>query len=149
MSEAVMRRSNLRNYEVISDPGTHVVKVAGSVKPDFIIEDGAKSRYLVNLRVSTIKGFEECLHIMGNRENVPFKDVRHNFMTGALWSNDVDDLERLPAKGESIIATFDYVDDVMRCVSLTLIPRRELNKFDLDAHCNSRGLFKSLLQERK
>jgi hypothetical protein len=51
----------------------------------------------------------------------------------------------LPVKGEKVIVTFDYVDDIMRCTSLSLIPREDLNTFDLNAYSQSRKLFKNLL----
>ncbi len=47
-----------------------------------------------------------------------------------------------------VIATFDYVDDILRCTSVTLIPRKELDKFDLDTVCENRSLFKSLLLKK-
>ena len=31
----------------------------------------------------------------------------------------------MPTKGERVIATFEYVDFVLRCTSITLIPRKE------------------------
>ena len=147
MGIAVMKKSNLSNYQVISEPGTHVVKVASSIKPEYLYGDGAKARYIVNLRVATTEGFEECLKIMGNYEMVEFKRVRGCFMSGAIWQNDLEDITRLPAKGEEVIAVFDYIDDILRCTSLTLIPREKLPAFRLESLCKSRQLFKQLLKK--
>lgn len=145
MSNAILKKTNLRNYEIIPRPGTYVVKVANSVKPDYLIEDGSKSRYVVNLRASTIEKLEECVGLMGRRDSVPFWTVRHCFLSGALWDNDLDDITRLPTKGEEIIATFEMKDEELLCTALTLIPRKQLDTFDLDAYCQSRKLLKSLL----
>jgi len=145
---AIMKKEHLRNYDVIPGPGTFVLKTANTVKPEYLYGDGAKSRYLVNLRAATIDGFERCLEIMGNNESVEMdKSVYNCFMSGSIWENDLPDITKLPNKGEEIIATFDYVDDILRCTALTLIPRRELDKFDLDAVCSSRKLFKNLLKK--
>ena len=127
-------------------PGTFIVKVANAIKPEYLIEEGSKSRYIVNLKCSTIKQMEKCLRMMGPKEIVPFHEVKSCFMSGAIWDNDIDDITRLPAKGEEIIATFEMVNDILRCTGLTLIPRKKLDKFDLDAYCNSRQLLKNLLK---
>ena len=146
MSNAVLKKSNLRNYEVIPGPGTYIVKVSNSVKPEYLLEDGSKSRYIVNLRASTIDKLQECVALMGRRDTVPFYEVKKCFLSGALWDNDIDDITRLPTKGEEIIATFEMKDDELLCTALTIIPRRQLSTFDLDAYCQSRKLIKQLLK---
>ena len=143
---AIMKKSNLRNYEVIPGPCVCIVKVSNSVKPGYLIEDGSKSRYIVNLRCGTTDGFEECLEVLGDREVIEFSSVSHCFMAGVIWENDLDDLTKLPAKGEEVIATFDYIDDILRCTAITLVPRKQLSTFDLDAHCKSRRLIKKYLK---
>ena len=147
MSYAVFKKSSLRNYDIISSPGTYKVVVSNSVKPNYLLEDEDKSRYLVNFRAGTLDNLKSCLKEMGNAEIVPFAEVRDFFFTGALWENQVTDLETLPVKGEEVIANFDYVDDILRCTSITLIPRKKLEKFDLDSICDSRNLFRNLLEK--
>lgn len=146
MSGAILKKEHLRNYKVINKPGTFMVKVANTVKPEYLYEDGSKSRFIVNLRCATLDGFEECLQLMGTNETVPFERVNKCFMSGALWESDIEDITVLPIKGEEVIATFDYVDEILRCTALTLVPRKELQDFDLNAHCKSRKLFLKLLK---
>jgi len=143
-----MKKSNLRNYDVIPGSGTYIVKVANTVKPNYLIEDGSKSRYIVNLRCATIEGFERCLEKMDNHELIPFEEVRDCFMNGTIWENDLDNVMQLPTKGEEVIITVEKIDDIYRCTSITLIPRKKLDKFDLDTMCKSRNLFRSLLEKR-
>ena len=145
MTEAIFNKDHLNHYSIVKEPGTYVVKCANTVRPQYLIEDGSKSRYIVNLRAATIENLEECLDILGKRQICSFHDVRDLFLSGTIWENDLDDLKRLPVKGEKVIVTFDYVDDIMRCVSLSLIPREDLNTFDLNAYSQSRKLFKNLL----
>jgi hypothetical protein len=147
MSEYLLKRKNLVLYEVIPGPGTFLVKVASTVTSKHLYELDKYPRYIVNLRVATAEGFEKCLSLMGSRETIEYKEVSPYFMSGVLWLKDIDDTKRLPTKGEETIATFDYVDDVLRCVSLTLIPRRTLAPFDLNKVCKSRKLLKLLMNE--
>ena len=147
MSEFLLKRKNLALYEVIPGPGTFLVKVASTVTSKNLYELDKYPRYIVNLRAATEEGFDKCLLLMGSRELIDYKEVSPYFMSGALWLKDIDDTKKLPTKGEEVIATFDYVDEVLRCVSLTLIPRRTLTPFDLNAVCKSRRLLKILMNE--
>lgn len=148
MSEYLLKRKNLVLYEVIPGPGTFLVKVASTVTTKNLYELDKYPRYIVNLRVATKEGFQECLDKMGSREVIDYMEVSPYFMSGAIWIKDIDDTRKLPTKGEEIIATFDYVDEILRCVSLTLIPRKSLTPFDLNAVCKSRKLLKILMNER-
>lgn len=143
--ESIFKKSNLNFYSIIDKPGTYMVVAAGRVTENQYINDGSKSRYLVNLRVASLNGLEECLDIMGDSDSIPFRQVGHCFITGAIWENDVQNKLDLPTKGETVIATFDYVDSVMRCVSITLIPRVRLKTFDLESYNKSRNLLKNLI----
>lgn len=145
MSDAVLVKQNLSRYDVIPGPGTYIVKVANAVRPEYLIEEGGKSRYIVNLRCAPLVQLEECLKIMGTKEMISFDKVKHCFSSGALWDNEIDDIMRLPAKGEEIIATFEEKEGRLLCTGLTLIPRKQLQKFDLNAYCASRILLKNLL----
>ena len=145
MTYASIKKSSLRNYEIIPGPGTYIVKVANAVKPEYLIEDGSKSRYIVNLRCAPLPLLEECVSIMGPRELIPFEQVKHCFSSGTLWENEIEDLMKLPAKGEEIIATFEMKEQRLLCTALTLIPRKKLSTFNLDAYCTSRQLLKKLI----
>ena len=142
----IFHKKNLALYQVLKEPGTYHVKVSNTVKPEFLYEDGNKSRYIVNLRIATPKNFENCLEILGSREYCDFSEVKHCFLAGAIWEKDLVDLTLLPTKGETVIATFDYVDDIMRCVSITLIPRKVLDNFDLEAYNQVKIMYKDLLK---
>jgi len=143
----IFYKKNLALYQVLKEPGTYHVKVSNTVKPEFLYEDGNKSRYIINLRIATKSGFEECLKIIGNDDYCDFSKVRQCFIAGVIWERDIVDLSLLPTKGESVIATFDYVDDVMRCISITLIPRKTLDNFDLEAYNQIKIMYKNLLNK--
>lgn len=110
-----------------------------------MIEDGSKSRYIVNLKVSTTQKLQNCVKSMGNNEIVSFNAVKKYFISGVIWENEVNELIDLPSKGEEVIATFDYLDDELVCKSINLIPRRTLKTFDLKAIDLTRRLYKKLI----
>jgi hypothetical protein len=141
-----MMKKHLRNYKVISEPGAFIVQVANTTKPEYLIEDGSASRYLVNLRAATMEGFEKCLEAMGPREYILFSELYGCFATGAIWDKDLGDLTSLPVKGEEVIATFEMKDDQLMCTAITLIPRKALPEFNLDAMDKSRRLFTKLMK---
>lgn len=143
--ESVFKKSNLNFYSIIDEPGTYMIKVAGRVTNNQYINDGGHSRYLVNLRAASLDSLEECLDIMGDEDTISFREVGHCFITGAIWENDVQSKLELPTKGETVIASFDYVDGIMRCTSITLIPRKRLQTFDVEAYNKSKNLLKNLI----
>lgn len=140
----IFKKEHLSLYQVLTKPGTYIVKVANTVRPNYLIEDGSKSRYIVNLRVATKDNLVECLSLLGKEEMIPFEKVKGLFTSGTIWYNQLDDIEHLPTKGEAVIATFN---DKLQCESITLIPRKELTNFDLDAYSVIKNMYKDLLGE--
>ena len=53
-----------------------------------------------------------------------YNDIGHLLMTGSLWESQINHVYELPSKGEQMICVFDYVDEILRCANITLIPRR-------------------------
>ena len=149
MSKPIFKKEHLKGYSVINGPGTYKLKVANTVNRDRIFGEGSSERYLVNLRAGFKSGLMACVEKMGNREVVDFSEVGQFFLTGAIWAKDVKNIEDLPTKGETVIATFDFKDFALVCVRITLIPRVEPETFDLDAVCRTRELFKNLLELKK
>ncbi len=140
----IFKKDHLKLYQVLNGPGTYIVKVANTVKPSYLIEDGSKSRFIVNLRVATKENLLECLKILGKDDMVEFSKVKHCFISGTIWFNNLDDLEYLPTKGENVIVTFN---EKLQCESITLIPRKELNNFDLDSFNVTQSLLKNILNK--
>jgi len=146
MKQYNLKKKSLENYKVVTEPGAFIVKTNGCsalyTKDDY-------PRYIVNLKVSTKEGFEKCLELFGNKEVIDIKKVSHLFISGTIWENQVVDKSDLPVKGEDVIAVFDYVDEELKCTSITLIPRKKLNAFQLSSIDKSRKLLKNLLLNGK
>lgn len=137
MSEAVFHVGLLSNYQLVTKPGTYYVSTAYTVTESNLTL-GDFPRYIVPLRALTGDGLVELIEILNSQSSVPFSDVRHVFLSGALWYGEGDTYEEkdLPIKGEKVLATFDFVerDGIKRllCTHLELLPREELDYVDID-----------------
>jgi hypothetical protein len=135
MSEATFNLKLLSNYHLVANPGTYYVSTAYTITGDNLFID-EHSRYIVPLRALTSEGLSELIsneELMSGK-NIPFKDVRHLFLSGAVWDTDTFDVSDLPIKGERLLATFDFVDTVrgrrLLCTHIELLPREELEYVD-------------------
>ena len=147
MKEPVFKKSDLKHFAVVDEPGTYMVKSYGAT----LFEDGDKSRYLLNLRAATVNGLEDCLEIIGNRNECPYSEFNGTncFMTGVLWKDSVKDTIHIPTRGENVIATYDYNEEgELWCVSITLVPRKTLRTFNPDAYNKSRELFNDIIKQK-
>ena len=133
----------LKHYKVIDGPGTYIVQVVNTVKPEYIIDD-QYPRYIVNLRASTEEKLIHAVKILGTRARCAWHEVQDCFIPGVIWDKDLPDLELLPTKGESVIATYNMVDGVLRCVSITLIPRKSLRDFNPIMHDEAHKLLSEI-----
>lgn len=138
----VFKKEHLNMYQILNKPGTYICKCANTVRPIYLINDGSKSRFLVNLRVATKDNLLDALKILDGRDECLFDEVKHCFITGVLWYNSLDDTELLPTKGENVIVTFN---EKLLCESITLIPRKELQNFDIEAFSLSQKLINNIL----
>jgi len=111
----------LDGYAIIEKPCTAIVKVAA--KPGNLYTADGHNRWIVNLRAVTADNLELLKRFDSSFTEYSFNDISHLLMTGAIWEGQITDELSLPTKGENVIATFDYVDDVLRCTNITMIPR--------------------------
>ena len=135
MSEAIFHTKLLSNYQLVTKPGTYYVSTAYTVTDGNLILDEFP-RYIVPFRALTSEGLLELMNIVGDNTSIPFSDVRHLFLSGALWYNENDLYEEkdLPIKGEKVLATFDFVEidgkKRLLCTHLELLLREELDYVD-------------------
>lgn len=149
MTKAVFNRNLLNHYKVIESPGTYIVTVANTVLPKHLIED-SNPRYIVNLRANTESNLIRCVDTLGLREECYWDEINKNFIPGVIWENDIEDLINLPTKGEKVIATYDIGDTgVMRCNSITLIPRKSLKSFNPNSYSTTNKLIQDLMFNHK
>lgn len=134
MSEPIFHAKLLSNYQLVTKPGTYYVSAAYTTTEANLIAD-EHPRYLVSLRALTSENLLVLIKILNETPIVPFVDVRHLFLTGALWDKSDFSTEDLPIKGEKVLATFDNVETDfgirLLCTHIELLPREELNYVDI------------------
>lgn len=132
MSAAVFHKKLLKNYQIVTKPGTYLVSVACNITKDNYYDKDDYPRYILPLRVITPINLQKVVTFLEHVPTVPYDLVKDCFMTGALFINDNDYLTtELPFKGEQVMATFDYVDEVLRCTNIELLPREELEYINI------------------
>lgn len=143
------KKEHLKHYLILEKPCTVKVRVSSNVtKKNIFDKDTANERYLVPLRVGLKDALIEATEKIEDGF-VTYHDLRDCFVTGAIFSNSINSLEELPVKGEEVIATFNYVDDILRCVSITLIPRIKLEVFDPEGYKKTKSLFDEIINNSK
>ena len=141
MNEPVFKKESLCHFAIVDEPGTYIVKSANST----YFEDGTKSRYLLNLRATTIESLEHIEEVLGNRDECPYSELNGCFLTGVVWENRIQSKEDVPTRGESVIATYDLNEDGdLVCTAVTLRPRRTLRTYNPKAYNTQRKLFNQL-----
>lgn len=156
MSEATFQLKHLINYQLVTKPGTYYVSVAYTVRDVNLIQD-EHPRYLVPFRALTGEGLAELIEILNQSISgvVPFSEVKHLFLSGALWSGENGNYtdEELPIKGEKVLATFDYVETDygkrLLCTHLELLPREELSYVDINQIDEFRRTITNLILKQK
>ena len=138
MSDPLFHLKLLSNYQLVTKPGTYYVSVAYTVTDRNLIQDESP-RYIVPLRAITGEGLNQIMIALQNEANdfIPFSNIRHLFLSGALWEHDLYDEEDLPIKGEKVLATFANVEidggeSRLLCTTIELLPREELSYVDID-----------------
>ncbi|MCK5788680.1 MAG: hypothetical protein KAH32_06765 [Chlamydiia bacterium] len=123
----IFKLSDLDGYAIIDEPCTVIVKCNSTLEPEKYIS-GEHARWLVNIKA--ISKYNLDLLKEGIKDmTLSYTDVGHLLMVGAIWHTQIVKVSELPVKGERLIATFDYVDDILRCTNITLIPRTEPELF--------------------
>ena len=136
MSQATFKLNLLQNYQLVTKPGTYYVSVAYTVTESNLYMD-EHPRYIVPLRAITSASLVELLKILEHLPEIPFSDIKHLFLSGALWYGDGMTIDEgdLPIKGEKVLATFDYVErdtgKQLLCTHIELLPREELDYVDI------------------
>jgi hypothetical protein len=145
-NDYLFKKESLNTFHIIEEPGTHFVRVNNNITKSHLYEEDDHPRYLVTLKVIHKDNVEKCLSLFGNHEQIPFKNIRPYLYTGVIWENQVLSELDLPIKNEEVIATFNYIDDEIKCISMTLVPRTELNTLQLQEVCKSRKLLNDILK---
>lgn len=116
---------HLDRYAVISEPCTLIVKNNSRVTMQDIYTGDINPRWILNLKVITEFNLALLKTLCKEGAELTYRDMRHLLITGALWEEQVSVESDLPSKGEELIAVFGWVNNVLLCTNITLIPRRQ------------------------
>lgn len=144
MSNATFKLDHLKNYQVVEHAGSALVRVSSDVR--YLVED-KYPRYLVNLSVIRKDDLEKIVKRVGNKE-VKFDYIKDLLISGAIFKDNIRNTIELPTKGEKVIVTFDYVDDILRCTHISTIPRDTLKMVDIERFNLTQELFSDVMQDR-
>lgn len=145
-NDFIFKKESLNNFYILEEPGTHFVKCNNKITKYNLYKKDNHPRYIVILKVIHRDNVQKCIDLFGSREEIPFNLIKPYLFTGVIWENQILDPLDLPNKNEELIATFNILDDEIKCTSLTLIPRKELSTIELDQLCKSRKLLNDLLK---
>ena len=134
MAEIEFNISHIDNYAIIEEPCTVIVKVASSIDVTNLYSLDGHPRWILPLKAITSGNLSIIKKVTKAAHTVNYSDVGHLLMSGALWESQINKDEEFPTKGERVIVTFDYVDEVLRCVGITLIPRKPPKLFLSDSY---------------
>lgn len=120
MSKVSMKHFD--KYAIVEKPCTLVIKNNSQLFYNRLYTKDGHPRWLLRLKAIHPANLE-LLEKLTEQGSIEYADINHLLIIGALWEEQVDNIDKLPVKGESVIATFDFVDKVLRCTNITLIPR--------------------------
>lgn len=127
MKESILpfKLEHLDRYAVIREPCTLIVKNNSRVTMADIYTGDLNPRWILSLKVITEFNLQLLKTLVHEGADLTYGDMGHLLMTGALWEEQVMVESELPSKGEELIAVFGYVNNVLLCTNITLIPRRQ------------------------
>jgi hypothetical protein len=126
MKEAIVfHLEHLDRYAIIDKPCTIIVKNNSRVSLKDIYTGDGKPRWILSLKAITEPNLELIKGLCKSDTPLTYEDIGHLLMTGCIWEEQAMLESDLPCKGEEMIAVFDYVKNILRCTSITLIPRKQ------------------------
>jgi hypothetical protein len=123
ISNIYFEMHHLDRFAIIEEPCTMRIRNHTNLKWDNLYEDDGHSRWIVNLKAITAENLA-TVKLAVEKSSLHYYDVSKYFLTGALWETQVQTVDELPIKGEEVGCVFDYVDGVLRCTNLSIIPRK-------------------------
>ncbi len=127
--QVTFRMEHLDRYAVIKEPCTIVVKNNSRLKMSDIYLEDNNPRWILSLKVITEFNLLLLKQLCKEGNQLTYSEMGHLLMRGAIWEEQVSSESDLPCKGEEMIAVFGYVNSILMCTSITLIPRRQPNLY--------------------
>ena len=127
--ELEFKLEHLNRYAIISEPCTVMVRNNTRLQLDDIFTGDGHPRWVLNLKAISSENLAMVRCLIGTGEYLTYSEIGPLLMKGALWEEQIMQDSELPSKGEEVIAVFDYVEEILRCTNITLIPREQPRLF--------------------
>jgi len=129
MKKIKFEYSHLKNYSIVSKPCVAEVRCRRTVKEEYLYTGDGAHRWFVDLYVITDKNLISVEKILQEKRLNYYNSISPYLMTGVIWEDAIYDFIDLPIKKEKVIAVFDYVDEILRCVQINMIPKIKLDMY--------------------
>lgn len=141
MGKPIFKLEHLQGYDIINKPCSAIVRVASD--SHYLTEDN-NPRYLINLRVIREPDLNTIINRVGDK-TVDFSFISDLMISGAIFKDKISHEQELPIKGEKVIVTFDDINGKLRCSHVSLLPREQLEKVDLERLTKTQELFTEIM----
>lgn len=136
MDRIKFKKSYLKNYAIITEPGKYALRVSNDVTDNNLVtnEDGLFPRYIVTLKAIPADKTSQLREVFRENEEVDIECMNGVFMTGNVYQKEG---VKLPAKGEVVDCVVEYVKSrdseelVLRVISLKVHPSIQAPKLDI------------------
>jgi hypothetical protein len=126
---------HLDRYAIVNEPCTLIVKNNSRITMDDLYTGDKSPRWILNLKVISEFNLNLLKDLCKEGTRLTYDNMGHLLMTGALWEDQITRDAELPSKGEEMIAVFGYVNEVLMCTNITLIPRRQPDIYLYSSEC--------------
>lgn len=121
--DALFEMKHLDRISRISGPCTVYVRNNNAIDYNKLYTQDGHNRWIITLKAMTEENFQ-IVKEASKVSTIYYRDVRELFLTGAIWENQILSEKDMPLKGEEVGCVFDYRDGILRCVSVSTLPRK-------------------------
>lgn len=128
----MFKKSNLAKFAVITRPGKYKLGCYSDVTNRNLVD----GKYITTLKAIASDKLGQVREAFGTEEEIAIERTNGLFLTANIWDKEG---VRLPAKGEMVEATIDYVtarnseEQVLRVVALSVPQAETATKFNVES----------------
>ncbi len=109
MDTIKFKKSNLANYQVITEPGLYLLESLSNVTESNLVSDeGENPRYIANFKAIAADKVAQLKQVFAGKEEVSIEETNGLFLTANIWKREGKNAS-LPMKGEKVECIVDFV----------------------------------------
>lgn len=133
-----IKTTSLAKYDLITKPGTYLLKVLSTVTEKNLVESEKTGResFICSLAAIAEDKFPQVKEVFAGKEEVDIEDTQGLFMTANIWKNG-EEQPALPMKNEVVKATIERVlardsdELVLRVTGIQVMAPAKAEKLDI------------------